>query len=52
MRYAKIYDLLKRAGHGAARAAEIILDAQRGDAWAKLWIFRLFAQRRPTQEIR
>jgi len=32
------YLLLKRAGHGSAKACEIILDASRGDQWALFWI--------------
>jgi hypothetical protein len=32
------YEALKRYGHGAAKAAEIALDAKRGDAWAVKWV--------------
>lgn len=32
------YEVLKMAGHDAAKAAEIILDAKRGDRHAISWI--------------
>jgi hypothetical protein len=32
------YELLKKAGHSPVKAAEIILDAKRGDAYAIQWI--------------
>jgi len=32
------YEALKKLGHSAAKAAEIVLDAKRGDKYAKLWI--------------
>lgn len=32
------YDLLKSHGHSAAKAAEICLDAKRGDKHARQWI--------------
>lgn len=38
------YDVLKAAGHSAAKAAEIALDAKRGDQHAKAWIAAVRAQ--------
>ncbi len=32
------YDILIAAGHSAAKAAEIALDAERGDSTAKRWV--------------
>lgn len=32
------YEVLKAAGHTPAKAAEIALDAKRGDNFAKRWI--------------
>lgn len=32
------YDLLKAFGFSPAKAAEIVLDAKRGDAYAASWI--------------
>lgn len=32
------YEALKAYGHTPAKAAEIVLDAQRGDLWAIGWI--------------
>jgi hypothetical protein len=32
------YEALKQAGHSAAKAVEIILDAKRGDLFAQQWI--------------
>ena len=32
------YEALKRAGHSPAKAAEIMLDAKRGDNYARRWI--------------
>lgn len=32
------YDALKTEGHSPAKAAEILLDAKRGDPWANKWI--------------
>jgi hypothetical protein len=32
------YEVLKQAGHPAAKAAEIVLDAKRGDPFARQWI--------------
>jgi len=33
----RAYQLLKQAGHSPAKAAEIALDAKRGDAFALHW---------------
>ncbi len=38
MTHPAIYRLLKRQGHDPAKAAEIILDAKRGDKHARRWI--------------
>jgi hypothetical protein len=32
------YEILIKTGHSAAKAAEIVLDAQRGDAFSVDWI--------------
>jgi hypothetical protein len=32
------YEALKRMGHSPAKAAEIVLDASRGDEFSQLWI--------------
>lgn len=32
------YDLLKSLGHSPAKAAEIVLDATRGDDFSRRWI--------------
>ena len=37
-RYPLVYRLLKDAGHDPAKAAELLLDAKRGDEWALIWI--------------
>lgn len=37
-RYLRVYQALKRQGHDAAKAIEIILDARRGDEYALMWI--------------
>ena len=44
-RYSRIYAMLKNAGHSPAKAAEIILDACRGQRHARSWIRTLFAGR-------
>lgn len=38
------YEALKAAGHSAAKAAEIALDAKRGDRHAIAWIAAIRAQ--------
>lgn len=38
-RWENAYAGLKRYGHSAAKAAEIILDAKRGDQHARNWLF-------------
>lgn len=45
MKYLHIYKLLKAAGHDAAKAAEIVLDARRRDEFSRQWIGVLFHQR-------
>ena len=35
------YETLVAYGHSPAKAAEIVLDASRGDAYAKAWIARV-----------
>jgi hypothetical protein len=45
--YSRTYELLKRSGHSAFKAAEILLDASRGDQHALTWIKILFAGRAP-----
>jgi hypothetical protein len=37
-RYPSIYGMLKRSGHSPLKAAQIILDATRGDELAVAWI--------------
>ena len=32
------YEIAKRAGHSAAKALEIALDARRGDKFALIWL--------------
>lgn len=32
------YEILKATGHSPAKAAEILLDAQRGVPWALTWV--------------
>lgn len=46
MIYRRTYAMLKRAGHSADKAAEIILDACRGDEWSLTWIKANFNLRR------
>lgn len=41
----KIYEILKRAGHSPYKAAEIALDAKRGDEYALAWIRSLAGTR-------
>lgn len=45
-KYPRIYGLLKEAGHSAAKALEIVIDAKRGDRFARGWIGLLFKYRR------
>jgi hypothetical protein len=40
-RFETDYELLKRYGHSPAKAAEIILDAKRGDMFSRNWIARV-----------
>ena len=46
IRFHRIFALLKAAGHDAAKAAEIVIDAQRKDAHARIWIRTIAASRR------
>ncbi len=41
------YATLKALGHSAAKAAEIVLDARRGDPYARQWIATA-SKRNPT----
>lgn len=45
MAYPRIYAMLKACGHSPAKAAEIILDAMRGNEHALLWIKTVRATR-------
>lgn len=38
MKHPRIYTVLKNAGHSPLKAAQIILDARRGDWWSIWWI--------------
>jgi hypothetical protein len=44
--YPRVYALLKRAGHSPLRAAQIVLDAARGDERAVIWIRVVMRARR------
>jgi len=46
VRWPRIYSMLKEAGHDAAKAAEILLDAQRKDDHARAWIKAALAYER------
>lgn len=41
------YELLKRAGHSPAKAAEIVLDAKRGDKHATAWLRIVRGEQKP-----
>lgn len=45
MKHICVYKLLRLHGHSPPKAAEILLDAQRGDVWALQWIKMLFVMR-------
>lgn len=45
--YPRIYRLLKNEGHSPDKAAEIVLDAKRGDKHARYWIASLHKLSRP-----
>ena len=45
MKYRQVYALLKRIGHTPAKAAEIVLDASRGDEHSLRWVMVAFHQR-------
>lgn len=40
-----VYEALKAHGHSAAKAAEIMLDAKRGDEYARQWIAQVATPR-------
>jgi hypothetical protein len=42
--------MLKAAGHDSAKATEIVIDAQRKDAHARIWIKTLTASRRSVMQ--
>jgi hypothetical protein len=44
--FPRIFALLKAAGHDAVKAAEIVIDAQRKDLHARIWIRTIAASRR------
>ncbi len=45
MRYPRTYRLLKAIGHTPLKAAEIVLDASRGDDHAMAWVRVAFGTR-------
>jgi hypothetical protein len=45
-RFSRIHLLLRAAGHDPAKAAEILRDARRKDAHARVWIKTIAASRR------
>jgi len=47
----RTYELLKQAGHSPAKAAEIALDAKRGDAFALQWVDVACAKAREAAAI-
>lgn len=46
MKYPRLYRLLKRQGHTAAKAIEILVDAKRGNDHALAWVRTIFKMRR------
>jgi hypothetical protein len=50
IRFPRIYAMIKAAGHDSAKAAEILIDAQRKDAHARIWIKALAAARRSVEQ--
>lgn len=46
MKYKRIYQMLKYNGHTSLKAAQIILDAVRGNEFAINWIKCLFVVRK------
>jgi predicted ATPase len=48
MTYKQIYKLLRNSGHSPIKAAEIMLDATRGDQLAMDWVKTLFRLRHST----
>lgn len=45
-KYPHIYQMLKKNGHSAVKALEILIDACRGDEWALKWIKTMWSLRR------
>lgn len=45
MRYRRTYEMLKTYGHTPYKAAEIVLDAARGDAYALAWVRAVWSGR-------
>ena len=43
--FLRIQRMLVRAGHSGAKAAEIVLDAKRGDKHARSWIWAVRSSR-------
>ncbi len=48
MTHKQIYKLLRNSGHSPIKAAEIMLDAARGNSWAMDWVKTLFRLRHST----
>ena len=46
--YPRTYALLTRLGHSALKAAQIVMDAERGDSHALQWIVAMFRRRRQS----
>lgn len=46
MKYPRTYALLKNIGHSPVKAAEIVLDASRGDSIAVDWVKIIWKARR------
>jgi hypothetical protein len=44
IRYPRVYRLLRRSGHTAQKALEILFDAKRGSEFALQWIRQLRVQ--------
>lgn len=49
-RYPRIYKALKQIGFSPAKAAEVILDASRGDAYARSWTRLAWIATRPSRK--
>ena len=48
--YPKIYALLRLAGHSPIYAHRVVIDARRGDPWARTWIWWCFIANRKKVE--